>query len=287
MNITIRYLNTKHSFSFESKEKLLNFIQKLVQGEPINKFQFRLPDGSILKKIGQIEIVQDEQVLILEPKSTPKTPTKNTRKNKAKHSDNQNIIDIEIQEVEDKPIEQVLDKNDKIKIDLTKRLADTLIKNVFIQTQIYANITAFAAQSAKTDPIKETGGFLLGNYQTTQSNAYDISIEKFYVPTSFQYQDEYQLHFGTDAMLELDRELQKNNHLILIGWLHTHPGHTPFLSRFDLNVHFGSFYNPWQIAIVIDPLTPNCDTGFFTKRTNQLMNNKKDLKEYWEWKNLV
>ncbi|MGC8581588.1 MAG: Mov34/MPN/PAD-1 family protein [Thermoplasmata archaeon] len=42
---------------------------------------------------------------------------------------------------------------------------------------------------------------------------------------------------------------------ILVGWYHSHPGHTCFLSETDINTHKTMFPEPYQSAIVIDPLS--------------------------------
>lgn len=77
----------------------------------------------------------------------------------------------------------------------------------------------------------------------------------------------------------------RKQNVVIVGWLHTHPQHTPFLSQPDLNIHNGFFQKDYQIAVVIDPLSENdhMDTGVFTRKTNGLMNNKQDKKEWLHW----
>jgi len=41
----------------------------------------------------------------------------------------------------------------------------------------------------------------------------------------------------------------------ILGWYHTHPGMGVFLSATDLRTQKLHFSAPWQIAIVIDPVT--------------------------------
>ena len=42
--------------------------------------------------------------------------------------------------------------------------------------------------------------------------------------------------------------------LRLIGWYHSHPGFGVFLSGMDLGIHNQFFVQPWQLAVVIDPV---------------------------------
>ncbi len=49
--------------------------------------------------------------------------------------------------------------------------------------------------------------------------------------------------------------------LRIVGWFHTHPGYSVFLSGYDLFIHRNFFDLPWQVAFVIDPV--HNDRGFF------------------------
>ena len=143
----------------------------------------------------------------------------------------------------------------------------------------------FCVETTKNNNIKEEGGFLFGKYYN-KDNKYTIFVEKLFKPKSYEYNDQYQIKFGVKAMHHLDALLQNNKEQDLLGWFHTHPGHTLFLSIFDLNTHIGTFPEPWQISLVIDPLTPSWNTAIFTRTKNNSINNKKQLKKYIKLKNL-
>ncbi|MEM2900842.1 MAG: hypothetical protein QXT63_08635, partial [Thermoplasmata archaeon] len=54
---------------------------------------------------------------------------------------------------------------------------------------------------------------------------------------------------------ELMKELDKIKFdYILVGWYHSHPGHTSFLSVTDLETQRKQFNKPYQVALVIDPI---------------------------------
>ena len=56
--------------------------------------------------------------------------------------------------------------------------------------------------------------------------------------------------------------------LKIVGWYHTHPGWTIFLSQWDLFIHQNFFKQPWQIALVIDPTLDRA--GFFVWNGGQV-----------------
>ena len=80
------------------------------------------------------------------------------------------------------------------------------------------------------------------------------------------------VRFTKDAFQELFSELDKLDYeYLLVGWYHSHPGHTCFLSEVDIKTNRTMFKLPYQTAIVIDPLTEDiraythCDIGFREK----------------------
>jgi len=47
----------------------------------------------------------------------------------------------------------------------------------------------------------------------------------------------------------------------IVGWYHSHPGFSVFLSEYDTFIHHNFFSAPWQVAYVVDPLLG--EDGFF------------------------
>lgn len=47
---------------------------------------------------------------------------------------------------------------------------------------------------------------------------------------------------------------------IIVGWYHSHPGHTCFISRIDLETQRSIFNEPYHVALVIDPLNREIKT---------------------------
>ena len=55
----------------------------------------------------------------------------------------------------------------------------------------------------------------------------------------------------------------------VLGWHHTHPDFGVFLSAYDLFIHRHFFPQPWQVALVVDPLRQ--ELGFFQWRENEVV----------------
>jgi len=174
-------------------------------------------------------------------------------------------------------------------IDLTKIWDSTHVNKCYLHPSIVQIINVFSSKSVdgSLEIAPEVGGFLLGKFYCVDKHTekYDIYISTFVEPSEVEHQDQYQLSFGTKAMIELDSALQTHKDLTLIGWFHTHPNHGPFLSMPDLNIHNGSFRYNYQVAIVLDTYTPEFDTGIFSRipKTDAslempLMNNRMEPK---------
>jgi proteasome lid subunit RPN8/RPN11 len=130
--------------------------------------------------------------------------------------------------------------------------------------------------------IPEIGGFLLGKYTFSDATQqYRITLEQF-VPIAPEKHDVYQIEFSTDSIVkELGGAQDKFPNLTLMGWFHTHPGHGLFLSKPDLNIHEGFFHEKYQVAMEIDSLSSNLDTGFFTNTKRGKVNNSLHERRNW------
>ncbi|MFK7946529.1 MAG: hypothetical protein AB8G11_02980 [Saprospiraceae bacterium] len=185
---------------------------------------------------------------------------------------------LNIWKIEDENVYQV--------IDLSKYLSDTQISKIWLHRQVIIDIHEYATKSLEQKPVREVGGFFLGNYKKNHAN-YGISIDQF-VPSTPKHNSPVEFVFGAKATIELENVLNKieNKNKVCIGWFHTHPGHTPYLSNMDMTPHEGLFKEAFQIAVVLDSLTVDFDTGFFTRKQNGQVNNHIDFDKWIGWKNL-
>jgi len=177
----------------------------------------------------------------------------------------------------------VIAQNDYELFSLGDIFKNTTVQNCSIKKQTLQALKLFCRKSIASGERIEYGGFLLGKIMQTNENQYNILIEQFVEPTVYDYQDEYRIDFGHKAMIELDAALQTYADCILVGWFHTHPGHTAFLSSYDLNIHNGSFTEFYQVAIVTDTFTPDFETGIFSRKSDGKINNQHDLKHFFKW----
>ncbi len=198
---------------------------------------------------------------------------------------------IRIRKLEDKKNTGIKDNIDEdkeyVKVNLNNYLEDSQISTVYIHNECTLSIMAWVMKSKRLFPVPEVGGFLLGSFSENTGNGHNITLDKFIPSKDVAYNSPTLLEFGTKALMELDGEMDRYPEMSLIGWFHTHPGHTPFLSSIDMQLHDGFFKKTHQIAIVLDSLTPDFDTGFFSRRSDGIPNNKPEFKNWVKWNDLL
>ncbi len=109
----------------------------------------------------------------------------------------------------------------------------------------------FAHCLSEVKSKKEVMGLLIGElFQDDEGDSFGIVRE---TATSSLSSDNVSVRFSDfgQLMSELDN---LDYDWILLGWYHSHPGHTCFLSSTDINTHTTMFKQPHQVAIVIDPI---------------------------------
>ncbi len=121
-------------------------------------------------------------------------------------------------------------------------------------------------RSIETD--KEVAGILLG---TSSADGQQIKVSHIAVARD---EDSSPVHFKftysvwddlIDQMESMSRDAGEE--LLLLGWYHTHPNMSVFLSRYDLRTH-RDFHRPYQFALVLAPRRGTAETsvGFFVNR---------------------
>lgn len=158
------------------------------------------------------------------------------------------------------------------------RVAEVWVRTGFVQA-----VEDWIAESLRIDPVPETGGFCFGRV-ATRGDAYQVSLETFVPARDPAFCSPDRLDFGVEALRDLDAAFDQVPGQVLVAWLHTHPGHTPYLSGMDLRIHEGFFRQAYQLAIVIDPLTPDWDTGFFGRRQSGRMSNRGPGVRWVPWR---
>lgn len=137
---------------------------------------------------------------------------------------------------------------------------------LYLDLEVAKRLQAEGQRSIKTD--KEVAGILLG---TTSPDNQAIKVSHIAIAAD---EDSSPVHFKftysvwddlIDQMERMSREAGEE--LLLLGWYHTHPNMSVFLSRYDLRTH-RDFHRPYQFALVLAPRRGTRDTsvGFFCNR---------------------
>lgn len=140
----------------------------------------------------------------------------------------------------------------------------------------------------------EVFGYLVGELFKWKEKEYIIINEFLYIEGSSMGSEFMVMEQGGKGVAHDDREGEEgvsfnfmeystefdklkaelnNERLLRLGWWHSHPGFTCFLSATDLDTQHSIFNEPYHVALVVDPI--NEDEKFFTLETT----NKKGYKE--------
>jgi proteasome lid subunit RPN8/RPN11 len=129
--------------------------------------------------------------------------------------------------------------------------------SIFMTQDAYREVNSFAGSSLD----REVGGMLIGQVCLTPDGERYVIVEG---QLEARHASNGATHMTftsntlTDALTRLDEEHPDKQ---IVGWYHTHPGLSVFLSSMDVWLHSHFFPQPWHVALVIDPLVNH--GGFF------------------------
>lgn len=129
---------------------------------------------------------------------------------------------------------------------------------IFVMQAAYENIR----QHVTRIPHLEVGGMLVGQAYRSPANHLYIIIEDI---LEAQHIDHSPVHvtFTSDTLSDMHNRLEATYpDKQIVGWYHTHPGLSLFLSSWDVWLHTHFFPQPWHVALVVDPRANH--GGFFT-----------------------
>ncbi len=98
----------------------------------------------------------------------------------------------------------------------------------------------------------EVGGALLG-YAYTHNAQLFVEV-KAAIPALSPDQGPVHFTFTADVWVQLHHDRAAYPDLDIVGWFHTHPDLGVFFSADDSVVQAAAFTQPWQVALVVDPL---------------------------------
>ena len=131
---------------------------------------------------------------------------------------------------------------------------------VFLTPRAYTRANAHA----QSDLENEVGGWLIGSQRLDLGSGQRYIVVERCLPALFARQGAAYLTFTQEsqlALLELREEKYPDKELV--GWYHTHPKMSVFLSGHDTFLHNHFFPHPWQVALVIEPHSHQA--GFFIR----------------------
>lgn len=160
---------------------------------------------------------------------------------------------------------------------------------VFMTQNAYIRICAHAG----SDLDNEVGGWLAGKYCFDKTTQEHFVVIDTVLAAPYTDQGAAHLTFTSNTQIALFDFLEHYHpDKSLVGWYHTHPKMGVFFSSWDEWLHKNFFPRPWQVALVIEPLSST--GGFFIRQKNgdldthryfgfyELINRAKQSKVFWK-----
>lgn len=133
---------------------------------------------------------------------------------------------------------------------------------IFLHQRVNRLITLHARENEQ----REVGGILLGDVRQDGDGQLFVIITHA-LKAEFANETRGHLTFTQKTWLQIHQAHQAQYpDKTIVGWYHTHPGWTIFLSDWDLFIQRNFFKQPWQIALVLDPSLHQA--GFFVWKGN-------------------
>jgi proteasome lid subunit RPN8/RPN11 len=133
--------------------------------------------------------------------------------------------------------------------------------SVFVTSEAFVR---FCAHGGK-DLDNEVGGGLVGKWRVDEESGEQFVVVEAVPQARFTRQGSAFLTFTQDTLVAMNDELEERyQDKQLVGWYHTHPHMSVFLSQYDVWLHEHFFPEPWQVALVIEP--HETTGGFFIRQ---------------------
>lgn len=135
--------------------------------------------------------------------------------------------------------------------------------DIYVYESVLENILDYSEQ----DLTRELGGFLVGGYHLDKAPFVEI---RHFLEAVDARSDAASLTFTHETWASMTREVSDRfPDELIVGWHHTHPQLRVFLSGYDIFIHRHFFKQPWQVAMVVDPVSQ--EFGFFQWRGNEVV----------------
>ncbi len=133
------------------------------------------------------------------------------------------------------------------------------------------SLTAFIEQSAleglheflASDPSREQGGVLVGQAYFDPEEERYFTLVKVAIPALETEGTPVHLQFTPESWKYISGMIEEAHpDQVIVGWYHSHPGLSVFMSGTDRATQKAFFNHPWNLAVVVDPLQRQ--TGWFS-----------------------
>ncbi len=137
--------------------------------------------------------------------------------------------------------------------------------SVFMTQQAYSRICVHSVSDMKN----EVGGFLIGQWCLSESHEQFVEVE-YALPARYTRQGSVYLTFTQESLVDIHDQIDANyKGQKIVGWYHTHPNMGVFLSHYDTWLHSNFFPEPWQVALVVEPVS--AIGGFFVRQRGGIL----------------
>ena len=138
------------------------------------------------------------------------------------------------------------------------------LASVFMSQPAYSRICIHSV----SDLRNEVGGILIGQWCIDENREQFVVVEHA-LPARYTRQSSVYLTFTQNSLVDIHDQIDANHKgLKIVGWYHTHPNMGIFLSHYDTWLHNNFFPEPWQVALVVEPVSGTA--GFFIRQKNNL-----------------
>ena len=136
--------------------------------------------------------------------------------------------------------------------------------SVFVSQPAYSRICVHSVSDLKN----EVGGMLVGQWCLGDEHEQFVVVEHA-LPARHTRQGSVYLTFTQDSLVDIHDQIDEHyKGLKIVGWYHTHPGMGVFLSHYDTWLHRNFFPEPWQVALVVEPVSATGGLLHSTKQGN-------------------
>jgi proteasome lid subunit RPN8/RPN11 len=144
------------------------------------------------------------------------------------------------------------------------------VVSVFVSQRAFVRFCAHAG----SDLNNEVGGWLIGKWCQDKRTQEQFIVVESILPAHFVRHGGAYLTFTQDTQVALHAQKEaRYPGKDLVGWYHTHPRMSIFLSEYDVWLHENFFPQPYQVALVIEPYS--AAGGFFIRQKDGVLDARR------------